>query len=102
MSKANTLLSLLDSKRPLNATNVPAAIGGVPFVRHQFNWLLVEIATKPSPDAVVMLANYTGVKKITPDRAVRLEQMVHIIQNRPTALLAALPLPALPVVAAQP
>ena len=102
MAKPSSLIALLDSSANLNATNVPAAIGGVPFVRHQFNWLLVQLATKPSSEAVVMLAGYTGVKKITPGRVVRLEEMVRIIQNRPIALLEALPLPALPATPVKP
>ena len=102
MAKSNSLLSLLDSLIPLDAANVPTAIGGVPFVRHQFNWLLAQIAAKSSPEAVVMLAGYAGVKKITPDRAARLEEMVRIIQAMSLPDRATFPLPALPVVASKP
>ncbi len=96
MAKTNSFLSLLDGSKTLDTTNVPAAIGGVPFVRHQFNWLLEQIAAKPDADAVNMLTGYTGVKKITPERATRLAEMVRLIKTIPAFQLATIALPAMP------
>jgi hypothetical protein len=96
MAKTNPFLSLLDGSATLDATNIPTAIGGVPFVRHQFNWLLAQLAAKSPADAVVMLAGYTGVKKITPERAVRLEEMIRVLQAMTPHDRATFPLPTMP------
>jgi hypothetical protein len=94
MAKPNALLRLLDGTDPLTAANVPDAIGGVPFIRHQFNWFLEKVASEPPMVAAKTFVGYTGIKKLTPARDARLAEMVKIIQAIPPAQLATLPLPA--------
>ena len=102
MAKSNSFIALLDSSGFLTTTNVTAAIGGVPFVRHQFNWLLAELNRKTEVEAQIMLAGYTGVKKINETRAIRLAEMIRLLRTLSPAQIAALPLPAMPAVAAMP
>ncbi len=102
MAKTNSFITLLDAPEFLTTANVTAAIGGVPFIRHQFNWLLAELNGKTEMEARDMLTGYTGVKKINETRAIRLAEMIRLLRTLTPAQIATLPLPALPAVAAKP
>lgn len=85
---ANTFIQLLDAKGAITAAGTLRALAGVPFVTHQFAWLVQKVVT--SRDAAT-LASYAGVKNLTPDRAQRLSMCVSAISSLPASEIAGLP-----------
>lgn len=76
----NTFITLLDGKETLTEDNVLTALAGVPFVQHQYKWL-VDRLTRETPDlGRSTLTGYVGIKRVTDKREIRFAEMLRLIQ----------------------
>jgi hypothetical protein len=87
----NSLISLLDQKDPLTVSAVLKAMEGVPFMKHQFRWLVGEVVRGDGTTAERMMAGYAGVKKLDARRKLRIAEAVGLIKTLTATEVAQLP-----------
>ncbi len=90
-SVANAVLKLVDSSEPLTSEKVLRALSEVPFVRHQYKWLVDELASLPPKNASTLLAGYCGARRLPPAREKRFAESVRLLAGLTPPERAALP-----------
>lgn len=88
---ANSFISLIDSDETLTESTVLGGIANVPFVRHQYKWLLGEIRKLPLDGGASLVAGYCGIKKLSQSRRGRIEEACRVVSSIPDLEFAKLP-----------
>lgn len=68
----NPIGRLADSAEPVTLESVLKGLSEVPFVGHQFKWLVGELRRHSPADGAVLMAGYCGLKKMDASRRARL------------------------------
>lgn len=91
----NAFIELIDSGGPINPATVLESLSRVPFVQHQFKWCCQTFANIKDPDEFQKkICGYTGVKKVTPPRAMALrgvQATLNDLADKSPQVLRALP-----------
>lgn len=93
----NAVIKLLDSSAPMSKEALLKGLAGIPFVRHQYRWLVSELARRPAPAAKVMLAGYCGMRRTSPEREKRLAEACGLVASMTNAEISRLPETIAPV-----
>lgn len=87
----NMVIKLLDSPAPISQEALLRSLAEVPFVRHQYRWLVSELALLPPAASTTMLAGYCGIRRMTPAREIRLAEACSLVSAMLPSEIAALP-----------
>lgn len=87
----NSILKMVDSPDPMTRDGVLQALSEVPFVQHQYKWLVGEIARLPSQNAAVLLSGYCGARRLPPHRESRLREACILLSTLSEPEINALP-----------
>lgn len=87
----NAFIDHIDSNEPVTARSALIALARVPFVAHQFRWLVCKVAAETHASALATLQGYSGMKRSSLWRDVRLDKVVAAIRTLSPAALKALP-----------
>lgn len=87
----NAVIKMLDSPSSMSKEELLEGLASVPFVRHQYRWLVSELASLPPTAATTMLAGYCGIRRMTPTRQQRLTEACAIVSAMTPSDLSSLP-----------
>lgn len=87
----NAVIRLLDSQAQMSKETILRGLAEIPFVRHQYRWLVSEVATLPLAAAKTMLAGYCGMRRMSQKREVRLSEACALVSTLTPAEIANLP-----------
>ena len=91
----NKFIPFIDAKAPVTIKSALESLGTVPFLQHQFGWLVRKLAgTADYPDFRRTLCGYVGVKKITETRDIAMRSFFTLLRDlaqQNPAFLASMP-----------
>jgi len=87
----NAVLKIVDSGTPLSLRGALQSLSEVPFVQHQYRWLVGELRNHPPAQSSMLLAGYCAARRMSAYRQSRMIEFCQLIAGMTETEVASLP-----------